>query len=87
MATVANRFNELRAEKARREGRKITLSVVSQETGISIRALHRWGTNSVGQFTSEMIVTLCDYFGVGIEDLLVIQDNDPDEEHPALAAA
>ena len=65
-----NHFAELLDEKSRKEGRYISLSEVSRETGIYRKTLYQWDRNEVKQYDTSVIDKLCDYFGVGLEELL-----------------
>jgi Predicted transcriptional regulator len=77
---VQNRLEELLARKQRIEGRKITKQVLSEETGLSISSLYQWSRNETTRFDSNHIVILCQYFGCGLHDLLVVVEEDSEEE-------
>jgi transcriptional regulator with XRE-family HTH domain len=66
-----NHFAKLLEEKSRREGRYITLSEVSRETGVYRKTLYQWDRNEVKQYDTSVIDKLAQYFGIKeIGDLL-----------------
>lgn len=73
---VVNRFKELLAQRERAERRRITYAEIARITGIHESTLSKWA-NQVGRFDSDTIVALCNYFNCGIEDLLIIDGQDP----------
>jgi putative transcriptional regulator len=76
--TVNNRFAILLAEKRVKERRNISLAEISEETGISRRALYAWENNSVTRFDVPVIDALCKYFGIKPGDLFeYIEDEQP----------
>ena len=74
MDVVQNRFLELLAQKARREGRKITRRQAAKETGISLTSVQNWSANTVRQFHSHQIAVFCKYLDCTVDELLVIED-------------
>lgn len=89
---VQNRLDELLAIKARKEGRRISRRDLERETGISLTSIQNWANNRVQQFHSNQIATFCEYFGCGIEDLLILVPDDagelaPEMETPLLRAS
>lgn len=62
--TINNRFSILLAEKQIAEKRKISLQEVSEDTGISRRALYTWEKNTITRFDIPIMEKLCEYFGV-----------------------
>lgn len=76
--TVNNRFAVLLAEKQIKERRNISLSEVSEATGISRKTLYAWENNKVNRFDVPVINALCHYFGVNPGDLFeYIEDEKP----------
>lgn len=67
--TVNNRFGILLAEKRIKERRPISLSEISEITGVSRRALYAWENNRVNRFDVPVIDALCEYFGIVPGDL------------------
>lgn len=62
--TVNNRFAILLAEKQIKERRNISLSEVSEATGITRKTLYSWENNKVNRFDVPVINALCEYFGI-----------------------
>jgi putative transcriptional regulator len=67
---INNRFGILLAEKRMKEKRRISLTEVHQETGISRPTLQAWENNTVTRFDLSVIEALCQYFGVSLSELL-----------------
>lgn len=67
---VRNRLRELWAKKEVAEDRRISLSELEREVGVGRSTLYRWLNDDVSRYDDEVIVALCDYFGVELEDLL-----------------
>ncbi|MEP7133452.1 MAG: helix-turn-helix transcriptional regulator [Chloroflexota bacterium] len=67
---VNNNFGILLAEKRKREKNTIPLSDVAKDTGIARRTLYAWQSNRVDRFDGDVIEKLCNYFEVGLPDLL-----------------
>jgi putative transcriptional regulator len=67
---INNRFGVLLAEKRMREKRRISLTEVHEETGISRPTLQAWENNTVTRFDLPVIEALCQYFGVNLSGLL-----------------
>ena len=67
---IDNRFGILLAEKRMKEKRKISLTEVHVQTGISRPTLQAWENNTVTRFDVPVIEALCQYFGVRLSDLL-----------------
>ena len=68
--TVNNRFAVLLAEKQIQERRNISLSEVSEVTGITRKTLYSWENNKVSRFDVPVIDALCKYFDVEAGDLI-----------------
>ena len=76
--TVNNRFAILLAEKRIKERRNISLAEISEEIGVSRRALYAWENNTVTRFDVPVIDALCKYFGIKPGDLFeYIEDEQP----------
>jgi putative transcriptional regulator len=52
------------------EKRKISLTEVHEQTGISRPTLQAWENNTVTRFDLPVIEALCQYFGVNLSELL-----------------
>lgn len=70
---IQSRLPELKLAKEREEGRKLPYRVLSEETGLSVGALQRLMETSgeVDRIDGSTLSRLCDYFGVGVGELLV----------------
>lgn len=74
---VTNRFMELLAAKARREGHKrISIAQVCVDTGLARATVDGYAHNTIQRFDAPVIMTLCDYLGCTPGDLLVIEEVD-----------
>lgn len=67
---INNKFGVLLADKRAKAKRNISLSEVAEETEISRPTLVAWANNTVTRFDLPVIEKLCEYFGVGLSDLL-----------------
>lgn len=73
---VQNRFLELLARKARREGRSISRRKCAQETGISLSSVQNWANNTLTRFDSLQIETFCDYLDCRLDELLILEGDE-----------
>ena len=67
---MSNNFAKLLEEKEKREGRYISLAEVARETSLTRKTLYNWQNNTVDRFDTNVIDTLCEYFGVDMGELL-----------------
>lgn len=67
---IRNNFARLLEEKQRRENRYISLAEVAKATEISRKTLYKWQNGEVEHYNNDVIDALCEYFGVGIDELL-----------------
>lgn len=75
---IVSRMQELRFEKERREKRKLTYEVLTAETHLAVNTLARMLSDKpIERVDGNTLSTLCWYFNVGIDKLLVYI---PDEE-------
>ena len=85
---ITNRFMELLAAKARREGRgKISISQVIEETGLSRGTVDGYVHNTITRYDAHVILALCDYLGCQPGDLLVREELEAPEMKTALLLA
>ena len=80
--TINNRFGVLLAEKQKEERRNIPLAEVSENTGISRRALYAWENNTVSRFDVPVINALCKYFDVQPGELFEYVPDPPETIKP-----
>ena len=81
MVTVRCNIHHLMALKAQRERRRISLSTVARETGISRYTLSVLASGRAKEIPVRVIIDLCTYFRCGIGDLLELATI-PDELAP-----
>lgn len=79
MTTVQSNLSLLMGQKSQREGRRITLRTVSDETGISRHTVYAIADNSIKEYPKAAIEKLCDYFACDLHDLLTIS-REPDRQ-------
>ena len=68
---IENHLIDLLKIKGEHEGRKISLSQTSRETGIRLASLSAWKNQQVTQFSASVVIALCEYLGCGVGELLV----------------
>lgn len=82
---VRSKAMQVRLDYARRVGRPVPLSEVAEQANVDRMALTRLESGVTKRFDGDMIARLCNYYGVGIQDLL---EYDPDGIlSPSLVAA
>ncbi len=69
---MKNRVAALIGEKQAKENRVITAAEVARETGLTRQVISKWINNEIVSYRSEMLETLCKYFGCEVGDLLFI---------------
>jgi putative transcriptional regulator len=74
---ISNHFSKLLEEKEIKERRYISLAEVAKEIGVSRKTLYAWQNNTVNRFDREVIEALCEYFGVGLSELLEYSADEP----------
>lgn len=70
---IQSRLPELKLAKERELGRKLPYRTLAEETGLAIGTLQRLMETSgeIERIDGNTLSRLCDYFGVGLGDLLV----------------
>ena len=70
---IQSRLPELKLAKERELGRKLPYRTLAEETGLAIGTLQRlMGTSGeVERIDGSTLSRLCDYFGVGVGELLI----------------
>jgi DNA-binding Xre family transcriptional regulator len=71
---IINHFKTLVAQKAAREGRKISYRLAESETGLSHGSMVDWMNGRVTQYHEAQIITLCRWLNCKIGDLLEIEE-------------
>jgi putative transcriptional regulator len=69
----------LAAQKAQREGKRVSLIRIAQETGISKYTIYALANNELNEYPKEVIERLCDYFDCQIGDLLKLEEVSEEE--------
>jgi putative transcriptional regulator len=67
---IRSNLNHLRAEKAKRESRKLPYRVMADETGLSIGTFQRLMTQEFSAVEKDTMEKLCVYFDCSVGDLL-----------------
>ena len=88
MTRVVSRARNLRLDLAARLGRPVSVEEVAEGAGIARTALTRIELNQTERIDFDTITRLCKFYGVGIGDLLTLEEEDAEERYnPALLAA
>lgn len=77
MKKIRSRLKLLVAEKEYKEGRRLSFSTISKETGISISAIAAYMQDSVTRFDADILLKLCDFIPCSLSELLVIEEMEP----------
>jgi putative transcriptional regulator len=64
-------------QKSQREGRRITLRTVADETGLTKHTVYKIADNSIKEYPKNAIEKLCRYFDVQPGDLLTLPTDQP----------
>ena len=64
----------LMGQKSQRDGRRITLRTVAEETGLTKHTVYKIADNSIKEYPKLAIEKLCQYFGCELHDLLTLVD-------------
>lgn len=75
---VKNRFSELLAAHERRTARKWTYDDIMKATGVSTSTLSAYAQNKVRRFDAGTVEALLQFFGVGIDEFLIVEENGDD---------
>jgi DNA-binding Xre family transcriptional regulator len=74
MKTVRSNLLVLMAQKAQREGRRISLRKLSEETRLSRYVIYAIANNSIQQYPKEVLARLCEYLECDLGDLLKLEE-------------
>lgn len=72
MAKLRNRLLLLVQTEEQKRSRRISLSELARDLGLSYTTVDRWLKNEVERFDAPIIERLCEHFGVEVGDLLYI---------------
>lgn len=62
----------LMGQKSQREGRRITLRTVADETGLTKHTVYKIADNTIKEYPKTAIEKLCLYFACDIQELLTL---------------
>ncbi len=85
MAKVVTKARQLRMNMAAKLGRPVTIEEVAAATGIARPTLSRIELNQTERIDFETIRKLCEFYGVGAGELIVVQPDDKQRPVPAYA--
>ena len=85
MAKVVTKARQLRMNMAAKLGRPVTIEEVAEATGIARPTLSRIELNQTERIDFETIRKLCEFYGVGAGELIVVQPDDKQRPVPAYA--
>ncbi len=58
------------------ENRKdLTFGALAEKTGKGDRTLRRWANNEIRSYEGHVLVAICVFFGVGVEQVLLVSQN------------
>lgn len=69
---IQNRVGELLAAKKASAKHKITHQEVADAIGVNRTTVDRYVLNQVTRFDAPVLLAFCNYFGIGLSNLLVI---------------
>jgi transcriptional regulator with XRE-family HTH domain len=85
VAKIVSKAFQLRLEYQKRQGRNVPISEVARLTGLDRKAITRLEENSTERYDGDVLAKLCEFYGVGVCDLL--EFNPEDMRMPGLVAA
>jgi DNA-binding Xre family transcriptional regulator len=74
MKTVKSNLSILLGQKSQREGRRITLRTVADETKLTRHTVYKIADNTIKEYPKAAIEKLCAYFPCEIHELLSLVD-------------
>ncbi len=74
MKTVNSQLSVLVAQKALRERRKLTIKVITDESGASRSAVERLLNNTIRNVPLDDLARLCAWVPCGVADILQLED-------------
>lgn len=73
---VHNNFLMLLTQKEQREKRRIRPGEITEALGTTRATLLRWIRDDISKFEGPLVISICDYFGCEISDLLYIGEDE-----------
>ena len=71
---IVNRFEELLAQKERRDGQRYSRQAISDITGISVTSVQNWASNTTTRFDAKQILVFSDFLECEPGDLFAIEE-------------
>ena len=68
---IISNLRVLIAHKEQREGRKLPYRLIAEETGLAINTIFLFYNDRMKRIDKDTLNTLCNYFNVGPEKILV----------------
>lgn len=65
----------LMGQKSQRDGRRITLRTVAEETGLTKHTVYKIADNTIKEYPKAAIEKLCDYFACDLHELFTLVDS------------
>ncbi len=76
MKVMKNRMLLFLTDKEKREKRRIRQSEIAKALGVSPNTISNWLKDEITQIDTNVLIGLCDYFGVTFEQMLYIEETD-----------
>jgi transcriptional regulator with XRE-family HTH domain len=76
MKKMRNRMLLFLTEKEKREKRRIKQSEIAKALGVSSHTITNWIKDEITQIDTNVLISLCDYFGVTFDQMLYIEETD-----------
>lgn len=74
MKKMRNRMLLFLTEKEKREKRRIKQSEIAKALGVSSHTVTNWIKDEITQIDTNVLIGLCDYFGVTFDEMLYIEE-------------
>jgi putative transcriptional regulator len=71
--TVKNNFQVLLARKAQRERRRIPLTEVARDTGLSRYTLNVLANGTIREYPADVLSKLCEYLECDLNELIYLE--------------
>lgn len=65
-------------EKEKREKRRIKQGEIAKALGVSSHTIANWIKDEITQIDTNVLIGLCDYFGVTFDQMLYIEETEHD---------
>jgi transcriptional regulator with XRE-family HTH domain len=71
---MKNRMLLFLTDKEKREKRRIRQSEIAKALGVSPTTISNWLKDEITQIDTNVLIGLCDYFGVTFDEMLYIEE-------------